>query len=189
MIPQGFPEMQRVTAGETVFLFQFLQLEADCAGGRAGGLPLTSTPTPKIKPSPGCSPLTWDNSSLPPSPDPKCLVAQSHLGPELLPSPLRILQTAGTKKRRICLQQRLGLVSGCWQPDVSVSAVHRRLDSSGIRGFASLGGGGRWEKKGKITIWSHNSSLSRGNMLFLLIDGGRGTGVCKAACSCYSVHL
>lgn len=181
--------MQRVTAGETVFLFEFLQLEAGRAGGRAGGLPLTSTPTPKIKPSPGCSPLTWDNSPHPPTPPPPSLVAQSHLGPELLPSPLRILQTAGTKKRGICLQQRLGLVSGCWQPGVGVSAVHRRMDGSGIRGVASLGGGGGGKRREKLQSGPTIPSLSRGNMLFLLIDGERGTGVCEAACSCYSVHL
>lgn len=58
--------------------------------------------TPKIKPSPGCPPPTWDNSCF----FPKCLAAQSPPGPELPPSPLRILQPTGTelcsKKILIC---------------------------------------------------------------------------------------
>lgn len=40
MIPQGFLEIQRLTAGETVFLFGFLQLEA--AGGGVGWCWFTS---------------------------------------------------------------------------------------------------------------------------------------------------
>lgn len=48
MIPQGFLEMQRLTAGETVFLFGFLQLEAD-VGRRVPLGPPSPTLTPKIK--------------------------------------------------------------------------------------------------------------------------------------------
>jgi len=140
---------------------------------------LLGPPVPKIKPSPGITPFF-----------PSAIRHSPTLA--LLRGLLRIPQTTSTEPcseqiRNRC-QQPLGFSPGCPQPEPSgiSNATARGWTARGARA-ASLGGEG--EGRGKVPHSPTIPSPSSGNMLFLLIDGGRGTGACKAACSCYSVHL
>lgn len=139
-----------------------------------GGV-LLGPPVPKIKPSPGVTPFF-----------PSAVGHSPALA--LFRGPLCIPQTTSTEPRseQNRCQQRLEFSPGCPQSGIS-NATARGWTARGAEA-ASLGREG--EERGKGPYYSPTvPSPSRGNMLFLLIDGGRGTGACKAACSCYSVHL
>lgn len=78
--------MQRLTAGETVFLFGFLQLEADGVreGGGGGGFspgPSSPSPHPKNQTISGVSAAALGLFFFP-----SCLAAQSHPGPSCCPA-------------------------------------------------------------------------------------------------------
>lgn len=141
MIPQGFLETQRLTAGGTVF-----PIRVCAAGSRQGGSPRPSSPDPRPENKTISRASSWADFSL----------NARHHGPtpSCFRGPFRILQATNTEA---CSEKRHPK-NCCWQP------TGRRWAAGGPGGLFLWVGG----REGKSPIRSHSSLSEQREHAFLI---------------------